>query len=210
LNERDISEALLRELSELGYPESSVRSEFPVSIGRHLRTYIDVAVIDPDTSDVLAIIEIKGSTRPEMLKSAAKQVAAQSKMLPSAPMAFVYAYDGEEKIIGRVSEEDSSLEDISSLPQFKSLRSGGRAHQKIESKKKSNRVTDTFTICCYVLAILVAVILALDVASIYKFSSQQLSLLGIFIGLIVIPYAAKFKLLGMEFERYFSQPNQDS
>ena len=210
MNERDIREALFRELSELGYPEAAVRFEFPVSLGRHLRQYIDVAIIDPDTSDVIAIIEINGSAKSEVVENAAKQVASYSKMLPSAPMAFVYAYDGIERSIGRVSEEDASFDEIPSLPKFKSLRSGGRAHQKIESKNKTNRVTDSFTVYCYVLAMLVAVILALDIASIYKFSSQQLSLLGIFIGLIVIPYAAKFKLLGMEFERFSSQPKQDS
>jgi hypothetical protein len=60
------------------------------------------------------------------------------------------------------------------------------------------------------LAVLVAIILLLVIFSVFKFSSQQLTLLGIVIGLLVIPYAAKFKLLGMEFERHNGPSNKST
>ncbi|ELO5517087.1 type I restriction enzyme HsdR N-terminal domain-containing protein [Vibrio vulnificus] len=208
MNEAEIRETLVKELFELGYPETSIRYEFTVSLGRSQRRHIDVAIIDPDTNDVIAIIEVKRKYKSDALELAAKQVAAYSKMLPSAPLAFIYVANGNEKHIGLVSEETGKLELIPSLPNFSALRVGDRAQQKVETKKKSNRITDSFTVICYVLAILVAIILFLDIFSIFKFSSQQLTLLGIVIGLLIIPYAAKFKLLGMEFERHSRPSNK--
>lgn len=101
-----------------------------------------------------------------------------------------------------INDSDGGVTLIPSLPSFSSILTGDRAQNKIETKNKSNRVTDSFSFACYLLAFLIAVILVLDIAGFYEFTSQQLTLLGIFIGLLVIPYAAKFKLLGMEFERY--------
>ena len=201
MNEAEAVNRLLQELKELGYPEGSVRFEFAVKSSNGQRRYIDVAIIDPDTNDVVAIIEVNGA-KGNALNAAAKQVASYAKLLPSSPLSLVYVFEGEAKQIGMVNESDGGVTLIQSLPSFISLLTGGRAQNKVEAKSKSSRVTDSFSLACYLLAFLVGVILALDIAGIYKFSSQQLTLLGIFIGLLVIPYAAKFKLLGMEFERY--------
>lgn len=202
MNEAETVNRLLQELKELGYPEGSVRFEFAVSSSNGQRRYIDVAIIDPDTNDVVAIIEVKNGAKDNALNAAAKQVASYAKLLPSSPLSLIYIYDGASKQIGMVNESDGGVTLVKSLPTFNSLITGGRAQSKVEVKSKSNRVTDSFSFACYLLAFLVGVILALDIAEIYKFSTQQLTLLGIFIGLLVIPYAAKFKLLGMEFERY--------
>lgn len=202
MNEAEAINRLLQELKGLGYPEGSVRFEFAVKSSNGQRRYIDVAIIDPDTNDVVAIIEVKNGSKGNALNVAAKQVASYAKLLPSSPLSLVYVFEGEAKQIGMVNESDGGVTLIQSLPSFNSLLTGGRAQNKVEAKSKSSRVTDSFSFACYLLAFLVGVILALDIAGIYKFSSQQLTLLGIFIGLLVIPYAAKFKLLGMEFERY--------
>ncbi|AZT85660.1 hypothetical protein EHN06_20060 [Marinobacter sp. NP-4(2019)] len=210
MRELEVQKALRQELTELGYPESAVHLEFPVSVDRHKRISIDVAIIDQGTNDVIGIIEIKSSTESQSVSNAVQQLADYARLLPSSPPAFVYAYDGKEKRIFQVSGDTLSLEEIPSLPKFDSLKAGGRAYQKIESRKKSSRVTDSFAVYCRLLAFFVAAILVLDIASVYKFTSQQLTLLGIFIGLLVMPYAAKFKLMGMEFERYGGKKNEDS
>ena len=101
-----------------------------------------------------------------------------------------------------INDSENGVTLIPTFPSFNSLLTGGRAQNKVEAKSKSNRVTDSFSLACRLSAFVVSIILVLDIVGLYKFSSQQLTLLGIFIGLLVIPYAAKFKLLGMEFERY--------
>ena len=202
MNEAEAINLLLQELKGLGYPEDSVRFEFAVSSSKGQRRYIDVAIIDPVTNDVVAIIEVKNGAKGNALNAAARQVASYAKFLPSSPLSFIYVFEGDSKQIGMVNEADGGVTLIPSLPSFNSLLTGGRAQNKVEAKSKSNRVTDSFSLVCYLLALLIGLILALDIAGIYKFSSQQLTLLGIFIGLLIIPYAAKFKLLGMEFERY--------
>lgn len=201
LNEAETREHLSKELRELGYPESAIRYEFSVSVGKK-RRYIDVAIIDPDTNNVIAIFEVKNSNINIEKQQVAHQLQSYSKLFPSSPLAFIYTYHDHKSHIGLLNEEDSIIEIIPNIPKFSTLLTGDRAQQKIENTKKSSRVADSFTTACYLLAFLVAAILVLDISNIYKFSSQQLTLLGIFIGLLVIPYAAKFKLLGMEFERY--------
>lgn len=210
MNEVEVSEYLLNELKRQGYPESSIRFEFVVSSGNGQRQHIDVAIIDPDSNDVIAIIEVKRGTRDGVLNSAARQVLSYAKLLPSNPLSLVYVFNGDSKQIGTVNNEDGFITLIPEFPPFNSLRTGGRAQNKVEVKNKSNRVTDSFSFSCYVLAFLVAIILVLDISEIYKFSSQQLILLGIFIGLLIIPYAAKFKLLGMEFERYSERKSKNT
>ncbi|MDO6420857.1 type I restriction enzyme HsdR N-terminal domain-containing protein [Saccharophagus degradans] len=202
MNEAEAVNILLQELKGLGYPDESIRFEFVVNSSSGQRNYIDVAIIDPDTNDVVAIIEVKNGVKGNALSSAARQVASYAKLLPSSPLSLVYVFEGDAKQIGIVNESDGGVTLIQSLPSFNSLLTGGRAQNKVEAKSKSSRITDRFSIVCYLLACLVAAILALDITGTYKFSSQQLTLLGIFIGLLVIPFAAKFKLLGMEFERY--------
>lgn len=202
MNEAEAKNGLIQELRELGYPEESIRLEFIVNSSKGRRNYIDVAIIDPKSNDVIAIIEVKNYTNDNTLNAAAMQVSSYAKLFPSSPLSFVYLFDGASKQIGQVNDSGGGVTLIPSLPSFNSLLTGERAQNKVEAKNKTNRVTDSFTLACYLLAFLVSVVLALDIAVVYKFTSQQLTLLGIFIGLLVIPYAAKFKLLGMEFERY--------
>lgn len=202
MNETEAINYLVRELRELGYPEESIRFEFVAASDKGQRKYIDVAIIDPESNNVIAIIEVKDGAKGNTLKSAAQQAAYYAKLLPFSPLSLVYVFDGDARQIGMVNEEDSSVTLIPSLPSFQTLRTGDRAQQKVEVKNKTNKVTDNFTLMCYLLAFLVSFILAFDISDVYKFSAQQFSLLGIVIGLLVIPYAAKFKLLGMEFERY--------
>ncbi|WAG13851.1 type I restriction enzyme HsdR N-terminal domain-containing protein [Aeromonas hydrophila] len=192
---------LFPKLKELGYPESSIRQEFVVQIDRNQRKHIDIAILDPDSNDVIAIIEVKSGSKPRALENAAQQVASYARVFPSAPLPLVYISDGKQTIIGVVDEDDASVKLLPELPEFSSLLKGDRAQQKLNTKTKTTRTTDRFTFSCYFMALLVSVILIFDVIGFYKFSSQQLSLLFLFIGLLVIPYAAKFKLLGMEFER---------
>ena len=63
MNETEAIKYLIQELKELGYPEGAIRFEFAVTYGSGQRGYIDVAIIDPVTNDVIAIIEVKNGTK---------------------------------------------------------------------------------------------------------------------------------------------------
>jgi len=201
-------EQLALDLIKLGYPEASIRQEFPIKANGNLYR-IDIAVIDPESNDVLAIFEVKAN--PNITFHDAKhQIDRYSKLFPSNPRAFL-CIQSEGKIqLAKIHEESGLVTPIEKLPSFQSLLTGDRAHNKIRTENKTNTVTDNFTNNCRFLAFFVLIILLLDISGIYKFSTQQLTLLGIFIGLLVIPYAAKFKLLGMEFERYSGKSGKNT
>lgn len=133
---------------------------------------------------------------------AKQHIISYSKFLPSAPLAYLYLHEDNKTRILQVDEDTQDYTEIQKLPKFETLVVGDKAQSKIEAKQKSKNTIDSFKLICQILAIVTFVVLLLDIFSIFKFSTQQLSLLGVLIGLIVMPYAAKFKLLGMEFERY--------
>lgn len=202
LNESEAINSLIEELKEQGYPLDAIRQEFAVTYESGQRRYADVAIIDPGTNDVVAVIEVKGGSQRNSLNMAARQVASYAKQLPSSPQALAYAFEDGERKIALVGDSSNEIRLLSNFPSYASLVTGGRAQGKVEVKSKSNKVSGRFSSICHLLALLVLIVLILDIADIYRFTSQQLTLLGIFIGLFIIPYAAKFKLLGMEFERY--------
>ena len=202
MKEIEIQQNLIKKLIESGYPESSIRQELAVTMGENKRGRIDIAIIDSLSSDVIAIFEVKARISDKYIDMASQQVINYSKFLPSAPLAYIYLQENGITKILQVDESTLESTEIQKLPSFETLIIGDKAQSKIEAKQKSKKTIDGFKLACYTLAVVVFLILFLDVFSIYKFTTQQLSLLGIFIGLLIMPYAAKFKLLGMEFERY--------
>lgn len=87
------------------------------------------------------------------------------------------------------------------LPNFDSLRNRSAANKKTKVKSETKETIDHFKLSCYASAAAVGSILLIDIFDVFKFSSQQLSLLGVTVALVLIPYAAKLKVLGVEFER---------
>lgn len=211
MNEVKAVHQLIRDLKELGYPEESIRLEFPISIGKNQRKYADVAIIDPTDNDVVAIVEVKARRNVgDVIDQAALRVLEYAKLLPNNPLSLIYITDGTSKEFGQVQEKGGSPIIIPTVPSFNSLLTGSRAQRKVETKEKSKRITDRFSLLCRGLATGVGIVLALDLVEVYSFSPQQLTLLGAVVGLLVIPYAAKLKLFGMEFERYRNEKAKDS
>ncbi len=60
---------------------------------------------------------------------------------------------------------------------------------------------DYFQIACWMSATIVILITVLDVCGKINISATQLGLIGVSIALIIMPFARKLKILGVEFER---------
>jgi hypothetical protein len=61
---------------------------------------------------------------------------------------------------------------------------------------------DTFQLTCILLSLTVIVIFGLDVAGVVQLTVKQFALAGVAGALLVLPFAAKLKMLGVEFERH--------
>lgn len=196
-------------VSEKGYPQDSLRIEFMVTaiVGKR-KLYIDLAIFDPKTNDIICIVEFKALEFKKLSKeSVRRQVnsykAGAGKLnLPT----FVVtpsqeATTNEEFEIFDLTNDEWNKITAQEFPTYGSLTLSEKVTSSIELKQKSKSTIDRFKYICYSLAFLVAFLLILDSLKIFILSAQQLTLAGVFIALIIMPSAAKLKILGIEFER---------
>lgn len=135
MNEAHIQDSLRKELISLGYPEGSLRQEVPISFGERFNGYIDLAVIDQDSDEIIAIFEVKRGTRH--VHAAANQIIRYAKALPKNTLCYAYVSDGSNVEIAQVNERDGFITPISSLPTYESLKSSYYALNKIKKKTES-------------------------------------------------------------------------
>ena len=77
-----------------------------------------------------------------------------------------------------------------------------RLSEKIEDKKKNKeKKIDYFKWICWILAFLILVIFILKRIGWLNIDSVDFAFIGSIVGLILIPYSNKMKILGVEFER---------
>ena len=106
-------------------------------------------------------------------------------------------------LIKQVFDKDTA-KDIpqADFPEFQTLVLGETAKWKAGQDKETKKTVDSFLKICWLLAFAVGCIFVMDVNKWVDLKIEQLTLLGVAVGLAVAPFAAKFKFLGMEWERY--------
>ncbi|MEZ9392158.1 type I restriction enzyme HsdR N-terminal domain-containing protein [Vibrio splendidus] len=135
MNEQFIRETLIKDLINLGYPEGSLRQEVPISFGDKFNGYIDLAVIDQNSDEIIAIFEIKrGGSR---IHSAVNQIILYAKALPKNTLCYAYVSDGDKTEIAQVNERDGFITPIDELPSYEALKSSYYAINKIKKKAES-------------------------------------------------------------------------
>jgi len=102
---------------------------------------------------------------------------------------------------------------IDLFPTFKSLSSSIVAGKRAKFEKSREETKDHFQSACWGLSgfVLIALIadFILDRFSIELLDTTRLTLLGIVVALVVIPFAQKFKVLGLEYERFIRKANEE-
>lgn len=101
-----------------------------------------------------------------------------------------------------VYKEDRSFEKIPNedLPSYNNFTTKKSVEDlnRIETKKKKS--LDGFQRACYGLALIVSGTLVSKMAGWITVTSEDLGLIGVIVALVIIPNAAKLKLLGVEYE----------
>jgi len=199
---RDTLNALIEYLCAHGYPASSIAVEFPAG-----RKRADLAVVDPDTKEVVAVFELKMERNPRSEKFGREQLRTYLQALgnPAVPAYLVFDNPGQTPPfeIERVRPEPCAPDEpeSSSVPNFQVLQKSRQSTAVAEKKTEKKTALDKFLIACWVCALITGVLLLIDIFSEFKISQQQLALFGATIALIIIPFASKLKVLGVEFER---------
>jgi hypothetical protein len=196
----------------LGYPKDSIVYEpsFVASEGK--RTYRpDFAIIDPVKKERLAIIEIKGRHLKEA-KHTYEQLTAYSKAIGNSNIPLFLVTDSESPDsffpfdLYVFSDEGQLIQsDFALFPTFPALTADESAERKTSIRKNKNEAIESFQKVSWVLAGLLLVVVAADFIcqqyQIKLLTTERMALLGASVALVVIPFAQKFKGLGIEWEK---------
>ena len=203
--ERDTLDALLSYLQEHGYPLESLAVEFPV--GKDNRYRADLAVLDPDSKEPIALFEVKQQWNAATEAMGRRQLKSFVSALEtkSIPTYLVFGKQGAPPFeIVRVSfqdEETAEARPPSEIPNFDVLSKSGHNLVLQAKKREHKKRVDAFTAVCLTLAAIVVVLLIADLTHRLSISPVDLTLTVIVIGLVLVPYASKIKFAGVEFER---------
>jgi len=201
--EKDTLKALVEYLTAHGYPSNSFVLEYPAG-----RRRADLAVVDPDTKELVAIFELKRERNPQSEKFGRQQLASYLSEIgnPAIPAYLVFDAPGTppfeiERV--RFDEPDQNLKEkyMESPPDFQLLKASRRSTVVAEKKEQKKIALDKFMLICFVCAFISGVLFLMDLFSSFEMTEAQLLLLGATIALVIIPFAGRLKILGVEFER---------
>lgn len=197
----EIESIVLKELQEKGYPRESIIIEGKLDN----RRYADFIVNDLETNLPLMIIEVKSCSNRslnEVKQMAFKNLKELYKSCDLPIKAIAAILNRDEKGLQFIDftqaikddSFESTIEDYK-LPSYDVLTVGarGKAAKKQEEKQKKN--INTLKILCWIILPFICVgLLVLDVLSIYTFSVLRLSVIGVGVGILLIPCFKEIKI----------------
>lgn len=90
---------------------------------------------------------------------------------------------------------------VDSLPKYEVLKN-------FTLLKLRRRVKDNFDLICLVMAVIILSLLVLDWLAVINITIQRIASIGAIIGLVLVPFSQRLKILGFEIERVKEeQPN---
>lgn len=206
--EKDTLNALISYLQKHGYPPESFAVEFP--IGKTGKYRADLAILDPDSKEPIALFEVKQQKTPatEAMGRRQLQLYVSALEVKSIPTYLVFVKEGIPPFeIVRISipeDESTKSQDetaTAQIPTFEILTKSGHNLVLQAKKKEHKKRVEQFTAVCLILAALILGLLIADMIGPLSISAIHLTLVVILVGLVLVPYASKIKFAGVEFER---------
>lgn len=188
-------EELLSYLVKNNYPPESLATYWEKD--NHI---YDLAIIHPETREVVAIIEL--NIKNKLMSSSAglrKTIASYLKLKKETniPLFHVEKYHSGLKIYQFVSPDNSekgTFIPLRKIPNYEDIKL-----KSLGEKRKT--AMDKIQIICCIFGIIVFGILIADIFNLYKFTTIQMGFLVLTIVLFLIPYSNKLKIFNIEFER---------
>ncbi len=205
---------LIEYLKSHGYPENSIAVEY--KIGENYR--VDIAILDQRKNIPIQLFEIKSRKTPEMINRGKEQLKNYLSVFnnKNIPTYLVFPKKDEpyfqiENINLYEQNDDKNEEEQYSITFNYSAQRVARINEEASIiKKEKVKVIDTFKIICWIVSGCVFTIGFLSKLKLFDISATDLSIIGTSIALIIIPYASKLKILGIEFERLVKEEKKEA
>jgi hypothetical protein len=207
----DLERQVAQYLERVGYPSGVLVYEpilLPVASGVRYRP--DFGVLDPTQNEYLALFEVKGRSDSATLAAAAEQLGRYVRALGSRPIPAFLAIPGNAPgtLAFYCLGSDGTLTEIPSVdfPSYEQLRSATSASSKTAVRAGLAETTDRFRYVAWSVAMVAVLLVGVDVylkevGNVTLLTAERLALIGLAAALVLIPYAAKLKAFGLEFER---------
>ncbi|MEX1185825.1 MAG: hypothetical protein WEA80_04490 [Gemmatimonadaceae bacterium] len=207
-------EIVLEFLRGLGYPSGSLVRAPSLLPNAGTQYRPDIGILDPAAKEYIAVLEVKGSNDSVAITTASDRLRGYVTTLSSRPLEAFVAVPGHGpdaiSFYRMMAGGAFTLIPLSTFPRYSDLRSTSLASSRTAVRADIKRTTDRFRIVAWVVAaasFLLAVgdFLLEQFSSISLLTAERLALLGIAAALVLVPFAAKLKAFGLEFERMTPQ-----
>lgn len=193
-------------LKSHGYSEDNIILEWKIT--DNIR--VDMAIIDSVSKKPIALFEFKRRKNKESENLAKQQLKkyAQTVGDSTIPLYVVYSIDQEPYFELFFLTEQNGVEilkPIYQVPTFTSFKNSSISKQIIQVEKEKKNTYDLFKIICWLLAAIIIGLLYLDFKECIKLTPERLGIIAIISGLIIVPFARKLNILGVEFERLYEE-----
>tara|TARA_R110001592_G_scaffold10110_2_gene52739 strand:+ start:2405 stop:3067 length:663 start_codon:yes stop_codon:yes gene_type:complete len=202
---------------EKAFPHADIQMEAVIGAGAAGDRYrADLAILDSKRNEIICLIEAKKSREHRSLRLAVGQLMQYRRVLnkPYTPLYLFFPPlegSGKKFDISQILP-DGEIKEIypDEFPSYDALVSIDRSNKKAARAAAVRTTFDSFKVTCIALSIAAAILFGLDVFNILQLSVKQLTLAAISGALLILPFAAKFKMLGIEFERHNQAANNAS
>lgn len=202
----DIFNELMKYLIDHGYPKYSLAIEWPVRKYR-----IDLAVVDPDTKEPIAIFAVKGEKTQNTLYLGKQELRKFLKLMgnKSIPAYLVFADSGQtgfhiEKVdfneLEAQRDETFSYSIIDPFISFETLRNSRQNIIVKEKMQEQESISLWIWSLSWILAALLSILLTLDLKGRITLNTNHLPIIAGIGALILFPFIKKLKISGFEIE----------
>ncbi|MNF63146.1 hypothetical protein D3C85_773060 [compost metagenome] len=209
--DRELEKHFFEYLISIGYPRNSIIYQPAIHPVQNMMCYRpSFALIDPKKNEHIAIIEVKeckiggGSSIYKNMRDYSKAVGSDS--IPVYIISTDYS-DASPFLLHSLDDKGEIITiDHSLFPSFEALSAKESTDRKVDLRIRREYISDKFRKICWVASSLFFILVALDFFlkefyDIGLLTAERISLLGGALALIVIPFAQKFKGLGIEWEK---------
>lgn len=205
-HEKSLVEEFIKLLKEKKrYPDESIIQEMPLSdSGNKFRYQADLVLLDAKSKQYIGLVEFKRKIDDKIKSSAFKQVSSYLKLMGSSELhIFLVGTDLNNRLIIYILNSENEWEEIAkeNFPNYEALSATVMTKKQERIKQNKEKNVDKFKLICLGLACGTFILFILSLCNIIKMNADEMALLGATVALIIIPYAAKLKILGVEFER---------
>jgi len=205
-SEKDIVDNFIKFLKEeKKYPDESIIQEFSLSeFENNSRNRADLVLFDAKNKQYIGLVEFKRKIDQKTKSNAVRQVLSYLKLMGNPDLhTYLVGFESNNRLAIYVLNSENEWTEIKkeNFANYESVTASVITNTKERIKQTKEKNVDRFKVICLILAFITFVLLVLSICNVFELSANEMALLGATVALIIIPYAAKLKILGVEFER---------